>query len=173
MSEYFDIYDENRNPLGRSGERDSYVFAKGEYHIVTDVFIFNSKNQLLLTQRVPEKKAGLLWEGTGGSVLAGENSKQAIIREINEELGLDIQENELKLYKTLRRDETKSPRFKDLWVLKKDIELKDLVLQKEEVNDAKWVFVDEFDKMQNNNEIVPTIDFNKDDFIKAINLINI
>ncbi len=172
MAEYFDIYDESRNFLGRTGERESYVFSKGEYHIVTDVFIFNSNNQLLLTQRVPEKKAGLLWEGTGGSVLAGENSKQAIIREINEELGLDIQENELILYNTLKRDEIKSPRFKDLWILKKDIELKELVLQKEEVNDAKWVSIDEFDKMQQNNEIVPTIDFNKEDFIKAINLMN-
>ena len=121
MPEYFDIYDIDRKFLGRKEQRDSYVFKKGEYHIVTDVFIFNEKNQLLLTQRVPSKKGGLLWEGTGGSVLAGESSIQAICREIKEELGIIVNQDELKLFKHLRRDEVKSPRFKDLWILKKDI----------------------------------------------------
>ena len=85
MDELFDIYDINRNFLGRSEKRHSYVFKSGEYHIVTDVFIFNSKKQLLLTRRVPTKVGGLLWEGTGGSVLAGEKSEDAILREIEEE----------------------------------------------------------------------------------------
>lgn len=172
MAEFFDIYDINRKFLGRTGQRDSYVFKAGEYHIVTDVFIFNSKKQLLLTQRVPEKKAGLLWEGTGGSVLAGENSNQAIKREIKEELGLDIASEELILFKQLRRDEQRSPRFKDLWILRKDIEISQLTLQEEEVCDSKWVTIEEFDLMQKKGEIVPTLDFNKEDFNKALELLD-
>ena len=171
MIEYFDIYDINRNFMGRKEQRDSYTFKNGEYHIVTDVFIFNSENKLLLTQRVPSKKGGLLWEGTGGSVLAGETSIQAICREIKEELGLDVNQEELKMFKQLRRDEIKSPRFKDLWILKKDIEIKDLVLQKEEVMNAKWVSLDEFKNMLNNNEIVGSLDFDVNDFNKAISFL--
>ena len=143
MKELFDIYDKDRKYLGRSEDRYSYVFKPGEYHIVTDVFIFNNNCELLLTRRAPNKKGGLLWEGVGGSVLAGEESLDAIIREIHEEIGLDIKRQELVLFKTLRRDEEKSPRFKDLWVLKKDILIDDLVLQEEEVIGAKWVSLDE------------------------------
>lgn len=168
MEELFDIYDINRKPSGKTGGRNSYVFQPGEYHIVTDVFIFNSNDQLLLTQRVATKKEGLLWEGTGGSVLAGENSDEAILREIKEELGLDIKKEELVLFKTLRRDEKENPRFKDLWLLRKDIDIKDLTLQEEEVADAKWASIDEFTKMLKNKEIVETLDFDESDFNTAI-----
>ena len=172
MEELFDIYDSNRNYLGRSEERNTYVFKKGEYHIVTDVFIFNSTNQLLLTRRAPSKKGGLLWEGTGGSLLPGENSQEAILREIEEEIGLKVKKEELILYKTMRRDEEKSPRFKDLWLLKRDFEIDDLVLQEEEVVDAKWTDLDEFIKMLNNKEIVGTLDFNENDFKEAIAILS-
>ena len=172
MSEYFDIYDINKKSIGKTGERELYVFNKGEYHIVTDVFIFNTNNEILLTQRAPEKKGGLLWEGTGGSVLAGENSNEAIRRELLEELGLYVEAEELVLFKEIRRDEKENPRFKDLWVLRKDIAISELVLQEDEVCNAKWVSFIEFNNMQDKKEIVPTLDFNKDDFIKAVKLLN-
>ena len=172
MSEYFDIYDINKKSIGKTGERELYVFNKGEYHIVTDVFIFNTNNEILLTQRAPEKKGGLLWEGTGGSVLAGENSNKAIRRELLEELGLYVEAEELVLFKEIRRDEKENPRFKDLWVLRKDIAISELVLQEDEVCNAKWVSFIEFNNMQDKKEIVPTLDFNKDDFIKAVKLLN-
>ena len=172
MDELFDIYDANRNYLGRQEKRYSYVFKEGEYHIVTDVFIFNSKNELLLTRRAANKKGGLLWEATGGSVLAGEESKDAIIREIKEEIGLDVKKDELVLLKEIRRDEKLSPRFKDIWILKKDVEIENLTLQEEEVIEAKWVDVKEFKEMFENKEIVETIDFNEEDYKKAIDLLN-
>ena len=172
MSEYFDIYDINKKSIGKTGERELYVFNKGEYHIVTDVFIFNTNNEILLTQRAPEKKGGLLWEGTGGSVLAGENSNEAIRRELLEELGLYVEAEELVLFKEIRRDEKENPRFKDLWVLRKDIAISELVLQEDEVCNAKWVSFIEFNNMQDKKEIVPTLDFNNDDFLKAVKLLN-
>lgn len=173
MIEYYDIYDENRNFLGRSEIRGEYKFKKGEYHIVTDSFIFNSKNELLITRRCAEKKNfPLLWEGNGGSLLKGETSEEAIIREIKEEIGLTVDKSELVLYKSFRVDEEYSPRFKDLYIIKKDFDVKDLVLQKEEVMDAKWVSLDEYKKMMDNKEIVPILNFDENDFEKAINILN-
>jgi isopentenyldiphosphate isomerase len=172
MEELFDIYDANRNFLGKSEKRDKYHFKAGEYHIVTDAFIFNSNGQLLLTRRSPNKKGGLLWEGTGGSVLAGEKSEDAILREIREELGLQIKKEEIILFKSIRKDEEKSPRFKDLWILKKDIKISDLILQEEEVVDAKWVYIEEFKKMMHDKEIVSSLDFNENDFEEAISILN-
>ena len=43
---------------------------------------------------------------------------------------------------------------------------------KEEVMDAKWVNLDEYKKMLNNKEIVPILNFDENDFIKAINILN-
>ena len=171
MEELFDIYDINKNNTGRSEKRYSYILKKGEYRIVTDAFIFNSEGKLLLTRRAANKKGGLLWEGTGGAVLSGENSEEGILREIEEEIGLKVKKEELILFKEIRRDEKISPRFKDIWILKKDVDIKDLILQEEEVIDAKWVDIKEFNEMYKNNEIVDTLDFDENDFKKAVLLL--
>ena len=46
-------------------------------------------NQVLATQRAKDKQLGLLWEFPGGKVEDGENPEDALIRELNEELGID------------------------------------------------------------------------------------
>ena len=172
MEEFFDIYDENRRFLGRSENRKTYKFKKGEYHIVADGYIFNSNNQLLITRRAPNKTFPYQWEGSGGSVVAGEKSIDGIIREIKEEIGLDIEKNELVFYDQYKIEDEKSPRFRDVYIIKKDVDIKDLVLQEDEVMDAKWVTLDEYKAMLKNNEIVPILNFYEEDFVKAIDILN-
>ena len=46
----------------------------------------------MITQRHPDKKAGGMWEFSGGGVLAGETTKQAAVRELEEEIGISIEE---------------------------------------------------------------------------------
>ena len=157
MEEFFDIYDENRNFLGRSENRKTYKFKKGEYHIVADGYIFNSNNQLLITRRAPNKTFPYQWEGSGGSVVAGEKSIDGIIREIKEEIGLDIEKNELVFYDQYKIEDEKSPRFRE---------------QEDEVMDAKWVTLEEYKAMLKNNEIVPILNFYEEDFVKAIDILN-
>ena len=60
--------------------------------------------------------------------------------------------------------------FKDMWVFKKDIKLEDLVLQKEEVIDAKWVDINKFLEGKNDKSIIPIIDFDENDYKKVIDL---
>ena len=52
--------------------------------------LISSKGRLLLARRPPEKKFGLLWEFPGGKVEPGEGLEEALVREIREELCLDI-----------------------------------------------------------------------------------
>lgn len=48
--EYFDVVDKNRNKTGKVLPRDS-VRNKNEYNVGVEVWIINSKNELLLTKR--------------------------------------------------------------------------------------------------------------------------
>lgn len=142
MAEYWDLYDADRNPLGRTIKRGD-AFAEGEYYVCCEIWMQNSEGKFLMTQRHPDKKAGGLWEFTGGGVLAGETTKQAAVREVQEELGLRIEESELTLLEVYQHKNY----FMDIFLVKKDVDVSALTLQAEEVVDAKWVSHEELLQM--------------------------
>jgi len=142
MAEYWDLYDADRKPLGRTITRGD-AFAEGEYYVCCEVWIRNSEGKFLMTQRHPDKKAGGLWEFTGGGVLAGETTKQAAVREVQEEMGLRVEESELRLLEVYQHKNY----FMDIFVVKKDVDVSTLTLQPEEVVDAKWVSHDKLLQM--------------------------
>lgn len=59
--------------------------------LVTCAVLRNSKHQILVVQRSEKMRMPLKWEFPGGKVEAGETEEEALIREIQEELGLNIQ----------------------------------------------------------------------------------
>lgn len=61
--------------------------------------LINSQGRLLVAQRPPGKKFGLLWEFPGGKVEPGEAPEESIVREIKEELCLEIRVRSL--FKTI------------------------------------------------------------------------
>lgn len=82
--ELWDLYDKNRNPIGREHIRGNEI-PDGCYHIVVHVWIRNSKGQYLISQRSANRPAfPLMWETVGGSVLKSETSLQGAIREVQE-----------------------------------------------------------------------------------------
>lgn len=169
MGELWDVYDINKKKTGKTAEREVYKLKKGEYHIVVTAIIMNSKNEILISKRAPNKKFGLMWECNGGSILAGETSLEGIIREIKEELGLDFSKKEAIFLKEIRReDETND--FKDLWLFRKNINIEDITFSDGETIEAKWVSIDEFTKMYSNKLIVPTVDFGIEEYNKALKI---
>lgn len=85
--ELMDLYDAGRVPTGETLRRGDPV-PPGRYHLSVSGWIRDGQGRVLLTRRAEGKKYPLLWEPTGGHVLAGEDSLTAILREIHEELGL-------------------------------------------------------------------------------------
>jgi len=57
---------------------------------VVGAAIFNEEGKCLATRRAPHVSLPLKWEFPGGKVEAGETHEQALVREIKEELDLDI-----------------------------------------------------------------------------------
>ena len=58
--------------------------------IVASVALINSDNQILIAQRPKEKHLSGLWEFPGGKVEKNESPESTLIREIKEELNINI-----------------------------------------------------------------------------------
>lgn len=167
MAEFWDVYDENKKKTGKTAERGVYEFENGEYHLVVQAIILNTKNEILITKRAPFKKFGGMWECNGGSVLKGETSLEGILREVKEELGIEFSKKEAIFLKEVKREMIPA-NFKDLWLFKRDIADNEITLPDGEATEFKWVNIDEFIKMFDDTEIVPTVDFGRGEYELAV-----
>jgi isopentenyldiphosphate isomerase/ribosomal protein S18 acetylase RimI-like enzyme len=150
--EYFDLYDKNRNLIGKKHRRGDKL-GDGEYHLVVHVCIFNHKNELLIQQRQPFKKGWPnLWDLTvGGAAIAGEDSQRAAERETREEIGLTINLTNIRPHFTVNFENG----FDDYYFITKDISIEELTLQPEEVRAVKWVNKKELLAMQKSGVMIP------------------
>lgn len=126
-----DLYDENKKLTGEVINKGDAI-PKGRYYITVVVWIENSNNEFLIQRTVPEKYH--MWSTTGGHPKSGKTSLEGIVEEVKEELGLNVNFSELVLFKTIKTEDD----FVDLYYLKHDFDIKDIVLQKEEVEDVMW-----------------------------------
>ena len=89
--EFWDIYDANKQPTGRTMKRNDWCLKNGEYHLTVLGVVGRPDGKYLITKRVMTKAwAPGWWEVSGGGVQAGETSIQAAVRECSEETGLEI-----------------------------------------------------------------------------------
>lgn len=143
MMEKWDLYNEKREPLNQTHNRPEPM-TQGTYHIVVSIWTINSNNEVLTTLRHPEKdKYPDLWENTAGSILAGETSRQGAVRELFEETGIQVSEEELYFLGTVQE----ASAFVDIYMVRKDVKREDLVMQEGETVDAKWIDLATLDHM--------------------------
>ena len=157
--ELLNVYDNEGNLLDKVIPRgDKSVVLNDNEHIgVVVIFIENSKGEFLMQKTSVEK--GSEYSSTGGHIDKGETPLSSIVREIKEELGIDVDSNELEYLGYLLYD--RPIRF--MYYLKKDIDIKDIVVQEEEVEFVKYMSVSEIKEIISKEEITKShgIIFNK------------
>ena len=126
-----DLVDKNRKQIGETTITESNIM-EGKYIQIVIMCIENGNNEFLIQKRALKKNGK--WALTGGHVISGEDSVTAVLRETQEELGLELEENEVELIFGKRAYDC----FVDIYYIKKDIELSDLKLEKEEVENVEW-----------------------------------
>ncbi len=150
--EYNDIYDKERRLTGRLHRRGT-PWGKGEYGLVVCVWVYDGQGKLLLTRRAPEKSFAGTWENSGGAAQAGENSLEAITRELREETGIAASPEEFELLSSQR---DKNAHY-DFYCLRKAIPLEQVTLQPGETDDARWVTFEQVHEMIERRQICKVI----------------
>lgn len=154
--EKFDILNEYGEFTGKTASRDE-CHEKGYWHRAVFAFIIDDKFNVLLQKRSSGKKLWPnRWDVTiGGHVNAGEFGRQALKRECREELGIDIQDDEIKyIVSTIsvyNKDGYINNHFDECYIITKNIDLKELTLQSEEVCDAAYFPIEDVIRMIDNN----------------------
>ena len=145
--ELWEVLDDKGNPTKEIMEKyDQKVFDRGGYHLGADVWIINSENKILIQKRAEQKRLEPnIWAMTGGSVIVGETSLETIVREAKEELGINMNGNNLELVTKFKTGHV----WIDTYILKKDYEVSQMKLAKEEVSDVKWATWEEINELVN------------------------
>jgi len=144
MEEMLDTFDINGNFLGAKPRSFCHSENPGVYHKPVWIWIINSKGQVLVQRRAKtKKKSPGKWDmPSAGHIDAGETCLSGCVRETYEELGIKTKEDDFIFLK-----EFVNPSGWELvqvYLLKKDIDLKDIKLQVEEVECVKWLPYNEF-----------------------------
>ncbi|MEO1261381.1 MAG: NUDIX domain-containing protein [Bacteroidota bacterium] len=141
--EIWDLYDHKLKHTGKTIVRGS-VIPIGYYHLVVHFWLKNSEDYYLIQKRSDkvEYKKGI-WSFTGGSAITGENSEEAVIREVKEEIGLTVRKEDIKIVNRYCRGDY----WVDIYLMEKDVSLSEFKVG-HEVTSVKYASQSEIWKMR-------------------------
>ena len=156
MEEKFDVLNELGEFTGEIATRDE-CHKKGLWHRAVYAFIIDDKGNILLQKRSKNKK---LWPNmldvtVGGHVDAGEFGRQALIREVKEELGIEIKDDDVKYLigstSINEQGDIINKHYNECYLITKNIDISDIKIQKEEISEVRYFSKDELLKRISNN----------------------
>ena len=159
--EIWDLYDRNRNVIGEHIRGEE--LPENGYHLVVHVWIKNKNGEYLISQRSKDRVSNpLKWECQGGSVLKGEKSIDGAIREVKEEVGIDLFASDGKVLFTHTRDNINGVRFNDImdvWLFEYNGNVDLTKATTKEVAQVKWLNKNEIQEMCDKKEFVGTLNY--------------
>jgi isopentenyl-diphosphate delta-isomerase len=157
MEELYDLVNENNKLLGTTKAK-SLVHKDGDWHRAVHVWVVNSQKQILLQKRSATKELSPnLWDlSMGGHISAGEDPVTAALRELQEELGMQVNREQLE-YLFLSKEETIlyngiERLFHYIYLVRTNVALSQFRLQSSEVAEVKYSTVDDFEKSIKENK---------------------
>ncbi|HBI16652.1 MAG: NUDIX family hydrolase [Candidatus Moranbacteria bacterium GW2011_GWF2_34_56] len=137
MNEKIIIVDENDNPIG---VKERKLIETKDIYRVSALWIINSKNQILMAQRSFNKKnnPGKWGPAVAGTVTEGEDYTDNIIKETQEEIGIDLHKY---LFEKIEKIYIERSRkyFCQWYLFKADIEIEKFTIQENEVEKVTWI----------------------------------
>ena len=139
--ELLQLFDENKNMLNESIERDrKKEVPEGKYFMMILLFIENNNKFLIQKTSVSRKSE---YATTGGHVTFGDDALKTVIKEAQEELGLEVKKEDLKEIETLKQKYG----YMTIYYYNKNVDINNLKLQEEEVESVNWMSIDEINDL--------------------------
>ena len=150
--EMVDVFDENNEFLGYSVTRDE-AHEKNLWHRHASSWIMNYDGEILLQQRAfTKKKNPGKWAKTGGHVDKGETPKDAVKREVYEEIGLELNDNDIKEIGFFKSTNPNEHYFSYGYLVITNYKENEFILQKEELNSVKYFKIEELEDYKRKND---------------------
>ena len=150
MDEYIDILDAEGQLTGQV-ELKSMAHHLGLYHASVHCWLYTPDQHILLQQRASDKDSFPdLWDiSVAGHIGQGESPEKTAVREIQEEIGYTVLIKDLQKIGVLQASKEPKPGFYDnefhhIFLVPFQGEIKNLRLQKEEVQDIKCISTAQF-----------------------------
>lgn len=139
--ELLQLFDENKNMLNEGIERDKKKeVPQGKYFMIILLFIENN-NKFLIQKTSANRES--IYATTGGHVTFGDDALKTVIKEAQEELGLEVKKEDLKEIETLKQKYG----YMTIYYYNKNVDINNLKLQEEEVESVHWMSIDEINDL--------------------------
>lgn len=155
--ELINIYNDKRKKIDKIVDRYNYKKKKNEHDLSVQIWIMNDDGEIILTKRAEKMSYPNLWECTEGIVDYNETSLEAAIREVKEELGIEIYPYEIVKMKIDKDKEC--PKYTDIYFCKKNVLVEEINLQQEECSEIRLVNEEEYNMSYQKGEIIPYLNY--------------
>ena len=160
--EKWDLYTCDRRLTGLEHTRGERI-PQGLFHLVVHVWIRNAKGQFLISQRsANRKKLPLMWECVGGSALKGEDSLSAALREVAEEVGIELCPERGRMISSVAGRVVDGRKFSDIvdvWLFDYEGDFDLSRATTDEVAQARWMNTDEIRQLLQSGKMVQTLGY--------------
>lgn len=164
MDEMIDLLNEETGELTGETISKSEAHKSGKWHGSIHILIVSKdKTKTLLQKRCALKKLyPNMWDiAVGGHISAGETPLSSAQRELEEELGLNPNDFEIKEVDRIKEQLTNngviSNEFVTIYLVCGDIDTSKIKLQEEEVSEIKWCSLDELNALIKAEQILPHV----------------
>ena len=146
--EYLQLFDEKGTKLDEKIARDNKKEIKlGKYFMIVLIIIENANHEFLMQVTSEEKGHELAL--TGGHVQYGSDGITTCIKEVKEELGLDLKKEEILSLGLIKGKAV----LVSVYYIKKNVDTSNLILQNSEVESVRWVSMEEIEALINDGSL--------------------